>query len=227
MRTSQPRRRIGAEDDFAPSRSVASARFGGVTAAQPKSYGPPARERPDVAAAMFWVDSDSANAQILVQSLRSDELLLNAVSAWFKGEWGLFAVTSERVLMACAGNAEKSTPGYVYEMPLQAVTGIADGDVEDGFRVAQLQDYESWTKVFVNGLTSVYASDQRVYGVVADLMNQGSAELEKAADGGVLDEFTRYRAIREAHRAGGLDDGTAAAAIARMFGAELPERDTY
>ncbi len=195
-----------------------------MTTAQPATYGPPTRHRPDIAAAMYWVDAVSANAEVLVGALRDDELLLNAVSGWFKGEWGLFAITTDRVLLACAGNAEKSTPGYVYEMPLQAVTGIADGESEDGFRVAQLQDYESWTKVFVNGLTSVYASDQRVYWVVVNLMNERSGELEKAADGGVLDEFTRYRAIREAHRAGGLDNDTAAAAIARMFGAE-PDRD--
>ncbi|GED96794.1 hypothetical protein nbrc107697_08330 [Gordonia crocea] len=176
---------------------------------------------------MYWVDQESVNAPILIGALRSDELLLNAVSGWFKGEWALLAVTSERVLLACAGNTEKSTPGYVYEMPLQAVTGIADGDVEDGYRIAQLQDYESWTKIFVNGLTPVYVSDQRVYWVIAEMMNEKSAELEKAADGGILDEFTRYRAIREAQRAGGLDSDTATAAIARMFGVEPPERDAY
>ncbi|GAB11688.1 hypothetical protein GOARA_082_00770 [Gordonia araii NBRC 100433] len=192
---------------------------------QTKSYGTPTRERPDIAAALYWVDDDSANAEVLIGSLRSDELLLNAVSGWFKGEWGLFAVTSERVLLASAGNAEKSTPGFVYEMPLQAVTGIADGDVEDGSRIAQLQDYESWTKIFVTGITSVYVTDQRVYWVVAEMMRAKADELEKAIDGGVVDEYTRYRAIREAHRAGGLDNETAASAIARMFGAELPNRD--
>ena len=107
------------------------------------------------------------------------------------------------------------------------MTGLADGGVEDGYRIAQLQDYESWTKVFVNGRTSVYASDQRVYWVVADLMNERFSELEKAADSDVLDEYTRYRAIREAQRAGGLDADTATVAIARMFGVEPPERDSY
>lgn len=175
---------------------------------------------------MFWVEEGSANAQVLVGALRPDELVLNVTSGWFKGEWGLFAVTSERVLLASAGNAEKNTPGFVYEMPLQAVTGVADGEVEDGYRIAQLQDYESWTKIFVNGITSVYASDQRVYWVVADLMNQNADQREKASDGGVVDEFTRYRAIREAQRAGGLDDQTASAAVARMFGVE-PEGPGY
>lgn len=180
-----------------------------------QTYGPASRERADIAAALWWAPLDDPDADCLIAYLAPSELLLNAGSAWFKGLWGLMAVTTKRVLMVAAGSDDKR--GFAYELPAAAVLGFAQGDPDGKFFVGQLQDYESWSKVFTSNKLPIDIVDQRIFWLTRKLMTERRDELEKADDAGIRDQFRRYASIRDAQRSGGLDDDTARTAIVRIF----------
>ncbi|NMO00924.1 hypothetical protein HH308_06815 [Gordonia sp. TBRC 11910] len=179
------------------------------------NFGVAGRERADIAAALWWAGADDADAEHLIAYLSSRELLLNAAVAWFKGLWGILAVTTERVLMVAAGSDEKR--GFAYELPAAAVLGFAHGDKDGKYFIGQLQDYESWTKIFTSNKLPVDITDQRIFWLTRKQMSERRDQLDKADDAGVRDQFKRFMSIREAQRSGGLDEPTARDAIARIF----------
>ncbi|MFW0789161.1 hypothetical protein [Gordonia sp. CPCC 205333] len=180
-----------------------------------QNYGVAHRERADIAAALWWSPQADADAECLIAYLTSRELLLNACIAWFKGQWGLLAVTTDRILMVAAGADDKR--GFAYELPAAAILGFAQGDKDGKYFVGQLQDYESWTKIFTSNKLPIDIPDQRVFWLTRNLMNERRDDLDKADDAGVRDQFKRFMSIRDAQRTGGLDEDTARHAIARIF----------
>lgn len=179
----------------------------------PEGYGPVSIHRPDIASALWWEDEPSAEIDRLLSYLGEDELLLTARSAWFKGLWGLMAVTTRRVLITSAAKE-----GHAFEMPIDAILGMWDAGDDDGFRLARLYDYEAFTKVHFIGETSLTIVHDRIYSCVRRLMEDSRANtLEKAHDQGVLDEFGRFHKLKDAFETGALDDESYRFAVMRIF----------
>ena len=117
--------------------------------------------------------------------------------------------------MVSPGSDEKR--GFAFELPAAGVLGFAHGEKDGKYFIGQLQDYESWTKIFTSSKLTIDITDQRIYWLTRKQMSERRAELDTADDGGVRDQFKRFMSIREAQRSGGLDDGMARDAIARIF----------
>lgn len=179
----------------------------------PRGYGPVSRRRPDILAAFWWDEDANPEIDRAIAYLRPDELVLTGRNAWFKGAWGIITVTHRRVLMTSTRK-----DGYAYELPVDTLLGVWTGGEEDGFQIAQLHDFEAYSKLFFQSRMSLDIVADRVYQCTRRLLEDTrDGTLDTAHDGGVLDEFERFRKLKDAFDGGALDDDAFRYSLFRIF----------
>ena len=163
---------------------------------------------------MIWgATGDYANAADRLATYVGDrELVLAATSAWnAEADWGVLAVTTERVLFAARGTE------CVYTLPIEALSWIVDrGNEDDRGREAALVDLERDITVWVGSAASVTRLDCALSWALVP-HRKPLPDADSADTQNIMDDYARFSALKRAHKTGAIDDESMREALARMF----------
>ncbi|WHU46766.1 hypothetical protein QNM97_22810 [Gordonia sp. L191] len=184
-------------------------------------YGPAHRSRADIAAALLWdpTGNDARAAERFITHLGESELVLAVRPAWLRPHgWGLFVVTTDRVLYVPHDDSDD-----VLELPIEVVLWLLEAadTNEHGHHKANLIDLERNVTLWFEGPTSITAINIAI-SWAARQHTAVQSGYEPANTGNVVEEFSRFAALLRARETGALDDEAMRGAIARMFGVAPP-----
>ncbi len=190
----------------------------------PANCGPAHRLRPDIAAALMWGPRGTyaLTAERLIGLVGDSELVLVVTSAWISPQgWGLCAVTTDRVLYVPNASTEDS-----FAQPISSMLWLLDADVSNGHgdRKGNLVDLERNIVVWFESLASMEAVNTTIRWAVRVHTNDQPG-YDKAETDNVLEEFSRFEALRRAHETGALDNDSMLQAVSRMFPPHQPPPD--
>ncbi len=161
----------------------------------------------------------AVTAERLIGLIGDRELVLVITSSWLSPQgWGLFAVTTERVLYVPNAQAEDA-----FAQPITSMLWLLDADVSNdhGDRKCTLIDLERNIVVWFATSASVEAVNTTLRWAVRVHTNTQPG-YEQAHTDNVLEEFARFEALRHAHETGALDAESMRQAIARLFAPQQP-----
>lgn len=158
--------------------------------------------------------SYALTADRLIALIGDSELVLVTTAAWISAQgWGLCAVTTDRVLYVPNSSTEDS-----FAQPISSMLWLLDADVTNdlGDRKCNLIDLERNIVVWFESLASVEAVNTAIRWAVRVHTNDQPG-FDKADTDNVLEEFSRFEALRRAHETGALDNESMSQALSRMF----------